>query len=372
MEFFKKIRVIMICLVVLAVFIGCNRQQGTSGDSRSAAQQGFELALITDLGTIDDKSFNQGSWEGLVRYAQQNNISHRYYQPSEQSNNAYLDTIDLAVRGGAKVIVTPGFLFETPIYLAQDRYPNVNFILIDGVPHSEDYSTFRTANNTVGVLYAEDQAGFLAGFAAVKDGYRRLGFMGGMAVPAVVRFGYGFVQGAEYAAAELGLPNGSITINYHYTGHFSATPEVQTMSASWFNAGVEVIFACGGAVGNSVMAAAEQTGKAVIGVDIDQADQSRTVITSAMKGLRESVYDCISDYYVGRFPWGSTRIFTATNNGVALPMATSRFRTFSQSEYDSIFRRLAAGSIPRMENLSDDGSPVGVVPVTITSVTVIR
>jgi len=373
MKFSKKICIILLFLAALAVLSGCNRQQqGTSGDSRTAAQQTFELALITDLGTIDDKSFNQGSWEGLIRYAQQNNITHRYYQPAEQSDNAYLSTIDLAVRGGARVIVTPGFLFETPIFIAQDRYPNVNFILIDGVPHNEDYTNFRTANNTVGVLYAEDQAGFLAGYAAVKDGYRRLGFMGGMAVPAVVRFGYGFVQGAEYAAAELGLASGAITVNYHYTGHFSATPEVQTMSASWYNAGIEVIFACGGAVGNSVMAAAEQTGKAVIGVDIDQADQSRTVITSAMKGLRESVYDCIAAFYAGRFPAGQTLTFTAANNGVALPMSTSRFRSFSQADYDNIFRRLAAGSIPRMENLSDDGSPVGVVPVTITNVTVIR
>ena len=375
MNFTKKICGILLLLALLTVFTGCNRQQGTSGtsgDSRSAAQQTFELALVTDLGTIDDKSFNQGSWEGLIRYAQQNNITNRYYQPAEQSEDAYLSTIDLAVRGGAKVIVTPGFLFEVPIYLAQDRYPNVHFILIDGVPHNADYTSFKTAGNTVGVLYAEDQAGFLAGYAAVKDGYRRLGFMGGMAVPAVVRFGYGFVQGAEYAAAELGLTSGAITMNYHYTGHFSATPEVQTMSASWYNAGVEVIFACGGAVGNSVMAAAEQTGKAVIGVDIDQAEQSRTVITSAMKGLRESVFDCITSFYAGRFPAGQTLTFTAANNGVALPMATSRFRTFSQADYDNIFRRLAAGSIPRMENLSDDGSPVGAVPVTITSVTVIR
>jgi len=250
----KKISLIILAVLVL-FSVSCTRGQG----QRSAG--GFELALVTDLGTIDDKSFNQGSWEGLIKYAREKGIPHRYYQPAEQSNDAYLTTIDLAVRGGAKVIVTPGFLFETPIYIAQDRYPEIHFILIDGVPHSADYSVFRTGDNVVGVLYAEDQAGFLAGYAAVKDGNRRLGFMGGMAVPPVVRFGYGFVQGAEYAAQELGLASGAITINYHYTGHFSATPEVQTMAASWFNSGVDVIFAAGGAVGNSVMAAAEQANK---------------------------------------------------------------------------------------------------------------
>ena len=372
MNISKKFGIIFLALLVLTAFGGCKRQEQarTTAGSQTAAQT-FDLALITDVGTIDDKSFNQGSWEGLLRYAQERSITHRYYQPAEQSDNAYLSAIDLAVRGGAKVVVTPGFLFETPIFIAQDRYPDVRFILIDGVPHSADYSTFRTASNTVGVLYAEDQAGFLAGYAAVKDGYRSLGFMGGMAVPAVVRFGYGFVQGAESAAAELGLASGAITMNYHYTGHFSATPEVQTMAASWYNAGVEVIFACGGAVGNSVMAAAEQTNKKVIGVDIDQSGESQTVITSAMKGLQASVYDCITAFYAGRFPGGQDLTFTASNSGVSLPMSTSRFRSFSNADYNAVFQRLSNGSIPRMENLAEDGSP-RVVPVTITRITEIR
>jgi basic membrane protein A len=360
----KKVGIILLVSLVLAA--GCNRQR----QSRPAVES-FELALITDLGTIDDKSFNQGSWEGLIQYARADNITNKYYQPPEQSDDAYLTTIDLAVRGGAKLIVTPGFLFEAPVFVAQDRYPNVHFVLVDGVPHSADYSTFKTGSNTVGILYAEDQAGFLAGYAAVKDGYRRLGFMGGMAVPSVVRFGYGFVQGAEYAAQELGLSSGSVTVNYHYTGHFNATPEVQTMAASWYNNGVEVIFAAGGAVGNSVMAAAEQTGKKVIGVDVDQGGESPTVITSAMKGLQPSVYSCISDFYAGRFPGGQALTFSAANNGVGLPMETSRFQTFSTADYNAIFSRLANGSIPRMENLDSEGSP-RVVPATITRVNEVR
>jgi len=355
----KKTGIILLAVLVL-LSVACQRKTET-----------FELALITDIGTIDDKSFNQGSWEGLYQYAREHNISHRYYQPAEQSDNAYLNTIDLAVKGGAKIIVTPGFLFEPSIFIAQDRYPDVRFILIDGTPRSADFSTFRTANNAVGVLYAEDQAGFLAGYAAVRDGYRRLGFIGGMAVPAVVRFGYGFVQGAEYAARELGLAAGGITINYNYTGGFSATPEVQTLAASWYNAGVEVIFACGGALGNSVMAAAEQTGRAVIGVDIDQSGQSPTVITSAMKRLQYSVYSCITAFYQNRFPGGQTLVFEADNQGVGLPMETSKFRTFSQADYDAIYRRLANREFPRMENLADGGDP-SIVPVSLARVTFIR
>jgi len=334
----------------------------------------FELALITDIGTIDDKSFNQGSWEGMRDYAVDNGISHKYYQPSEKSNDAYLSAIELAVRGGAKVIVTPGFLFEEPIFIAQDQYPDTHFILIDGVPHNADYTEFRTEPNVVGVLYAEDQAGFLAGYAAVMDGNRKLGFMGGMAVPAVVRFGYGFVQGAEYAAEELGLDAGSITLNYHYTGGFDATPEVQTLAASWFQSGVEVIFAAGGAVGNSVMAAAEQAGAKVIGVDIDQSGESETVITSAMKGLGASVYSVLEDYYAGTFPAGETLVMDASNDGVALPMESSRFDSFSQSDYDDIFGKLvndtegiASGMITDADVDSASAIPTSAVVVTLVN-----
>lgn len=356
----KKISIILLAAAVFVLLGACSKKE-----------QAFELALVTDLGTIDDKSFNQGAWEGLVQYAQEKNITHKYYQPAEQSDDAYLTTIDLAVKGGAKVIVTPGFLFEVPIFIAQDRYPDVRFILVDGVPHDASYATFKTGDNTVGILYAEDQAGFLAGYAAVKDGNRSLGFVGGMAVPAVVRFGYGFIQGAEYAANELALAAGSISVNYHYTGAFAASPEAQTLAASWYNNGVDVIFACGGAVGNSVMAAAEQAGKKVIGVDVDQSGESPTVITSATKGLQPSVYSCISDHYNNKFPGGTTQVFEAANKGVGLPMATSKFQSFSQADYDAIFAKLASGSIPRMDQLDGEGSPK-VVPVTITTVTEVK
>ncbi|MDR0495321.1 MAG: BMP family ABC transporter substrate-binding protein [Treponema sp.] len=369
----KKISVIM--LIALALLAGCKRQQQTQTQTQPqqrAAGETFDLALITDLGTIDDKSFNQGAWEGLSQYARENNISHKYYQPSEQSDDAYLSAIDLAVRGGAKVIVTPGFLFEAPIFTAQDRYPDVYFVLVDGVPHDPSYTTFRTGPKTVGILYAEDQAGFLAGYAAVKDGNRSLGFVGGMAVPAVVRFGYGFIQGAEYAAKELKLAAGSVTVNYHYTGAFAASPEAQTLAASWYNRGMDVIFACGGAVGNSVMAAAEQAGKKVIGVDVDQSGESSTVITSATKGLQVSVFNCIDDYYNNRFPGGQTKVFEAVNRGVGLPMVNSKFQTFSLADYNTIFRELSSGIIPRMMDDPNAGGSPSVVPVSIVKVTEVK
>lgn len=327
---------------------------------------GYELALVTDLGTIDDKSFNQGAWEGLTKYAEENGISYKYYQPQEGTTDSYLETIGLAVEGGAKLVVCPGFLFEEPVYLAQDQYPDTKFILLDGEPHSGDYSEYKTNDNVMPILFQEDESGFLAGYAAVKEGYTKLGFMGGMAVPAVIRFGYGFIEGADYAAAEMGIDG--IEVVYTYTGAFAATPEAQSMAASWYQNGTEVVFGCGGAVGNSVMAAAQEKGAKVIGVDVDQSYESETVITSAMKLLSNSVYDGVKAFYDGNFPGGSTSVFTAANEGIGLPMETSKFDTFTQADYDAIYEKLAAGEISLVQPSTDNIDPT--VDLTVTATTI--
>ena len=245
-------------------------------------------------------------------------------------------------------------------------YPDVKFILIDGEPHSADYSEYRTNENVAPILYAEQQAGYLAGYAAVKAGYTKMGFMGGMAVPAVIKFGYGFVQGAEDAAKEMGITE--IAMNYHYTGNFDATPEAQAMAASWYNDGVEIIFACGGAVGNSVMAAAEASNGKVIGVDVDQSVESETVVISALKGLSASVYQTIAAYYEGNFPGGVTTVKDASNNGVALPMESTNLEGFAQADYDALYAKLAAGEIAIPDNTtaeSADQLTLDVVKVSI-------
>ena len=322
---------------------------------KSETSDGYELALVTDLGTIDDKSFNQGAWEGMKKYAEENGISYKYYQPQEGTTDSYLETIGLAIEGGAKLVVCPGFLFEEPVYLAQDQYKDVHFILLDGEPHSGDYSEYRTEANTMPILFQEDEPGFLAGYAAVKDGYTKLGFLGGMAVPAVIRYGYGFAEGADYAAKEMGVDG--IEIMYNYTGAFAATPEAQSMAASWYQNGTEVIFGCGGAVGNSVMAAAEEKSAKVIGVDVDQSYESDTVITSAMKQLSVSVYDGVRDFYAGSFPGGKTSIFSAKNDGIGLPMETSKFTKFTQADYDAVYAQLKDGKITLVQPSEDNNDP---------------
>ncbi|WP_394522957.1 BMP family lipoprotein [Lacrimispora sp. JR3] len=329
----------------------------TKGDTskKSDSSSGYEIALVTDLGTIDDKSFNQGAWEGMKKYAEENGISYKYYQPQEGTTDSYLETIGLAIEGGAKLVVCPGYLFEEPVFLAQDQYKDVHFILLDGEPHNADNTERRTEANVMPILFQEDEPGFLAGYAAVKDGNTKLGFLGGMAVPAVVRFGYGFAEGADYAAKEMGLDN--VEIMYNYTGAFAATPEAQSMAASWFQNGTQVIFGCGGAVGNSVMAAAEEKNGKMIGVDVDQSYESPSVITSAMKELSVSVYDGVKAFYDNQFPGGKTSIFSAKNDGIGLPMDTSKFTKFTKEDYDKIYAELKEGKITLVQPSEDNNNP---------------
>ncbi|GHU72876.1 hypothetical protein FACS1894184_20810 [Clostridia bacterium] len=192
--------------------------------------------------------------------------------------------------------------------------------------------------------------------------------MGGMALPAVMRFGYGFIQGADYAAKELGISG--LTVNYYYTGGFSESPEVQSTAAAWYSDGVEVIFGCGGSLGYSVMKAAEGApDKWVVGVDVDQSNKSERVIISAAKGLRESVYQAIDAAYKDEFPGGESWVLGADRDGVSLPMASSKLRSFSQADYDAIYAKLVAGEIAiKNETAAEDASALSTDAVTVTVV----
>lgn len=335
----KKILSLFVLLFAVVTLAGCELiEQVTT----------FEIAMITDAGDIDDKSFNQGTWEGIVEFAEENDLTHKYYKPTEVSDTAYVAAIDLAVAAGAKVIVTPGFLFEPAIYEAQTKYPDVIFVLIDGVPHPGDYATFEVAENTRSILFKEQESGFLAGYAAVMEGYRELGFMGGIAVPAVVRFGLGYVAGAYYAADELGLEDFEFNMDYfEYLGTFAPGDDVKTKAAGWYSAGVEIIHVAAGGAGNSVMAAAEETTDAkVIGVDVDQMAQSDRVITSAMKALGVVVKQALQEYVDGTFVGGETLVLGAAEDAVALPLGDSfKFDYFTLEQYNAILAKLVDGTI---------------------------
>ena len=355
----KNFLKLIILSIILIISLSCKDTKKNSG---------YELALITDIGTIDDKSFTQGSWEGLKKYAEEEGITYKYYKPAGKDTDSKIDSIYLAISSGAKLIVTPGYLFEPAIYKVQDIHPEINFVLLDGTPQDGTYTDFRIEKNVYAVLYAEEEAGFLAGYGVVKEGYTNLGVMGGMAEPAVIRFGYGFVQGADYAAKELGVKN--IKIDYTYIGGYEPTPEVQTKASSWFIKGVQVIFAPSGGAGNSVMSAAEQNKGYVVGVDVDQSVESPTVITSAMKMIGESVYNAIDEFYKGNFPGGNSVILDAKVHGIGLPMETSKFKNFTKEDYDNIYKKLVDGSVEILKDT--DAKDVSQLPLDNVKVNFIQ
>ncbi len=337
----KKIVSLMLALVMVAsLCTGCGEKK---------ADGTYEIALVTDVGNIDDKSFNQGAWEGVKKYAEDNKKSYNYYRPSEDSTEARVETIKQAIDKGAKVVVCPGYLFEDAIYEVQDKYADVQFLLLDGEPHNADYSDYKTAANTHNILYKEEQAGYLAGYAAVKEGYRKLGFLGGMAVPAVIRYGYGFVQGANAAAVELGV-EGDVSMKYWYCGGFAPSDDIKTKMSGWYTAGTEVVFSCGGGIYLSCTAAAEAAGAKVIGVDVDQSAESATIITSAMKELANSVVLALTDLYKNGGKWpadlgGKTSVLGAVENCVGLPTATWSLKNFSVDEYKALFEDVKSGKV---------------------------
>lgn len=340
---------VLVLFVVLASFFAL-----ASCEAREA-----EIAMITDAGDIDDKSFNQGTWEGIVEFAQENDKTYKYYKPTEVSFDAYVAAIELAVGNGAEVVVTPGFLFEQSIHKVQTMFPDVKFVLIDGAPNNvTNWNTMATydgeapditiADNTLSIFFKEHESGFLAGYAAVKEGFEELGFMGGMAVPAVVRFGIGFVAGAYYAAAEEEMATYAYNPNYYiYLDSFAPSDETKNTASAWYSAGVEAIHAAAGGAGNSVMAAAQETDdKWVFGVDVDQGAQSDTVISSAMKALGVVVQQALTDYYDGTFEGGISLNLGAAEDAIGLPLGDSfRFTTFTEAEYNEIFDAIVDGDV---------------------------
>lgn len=330
----KKLLTILLAMSMVFCIFACGEKEPST----------YEIGMVTDIGTIDDESFNQGTWEGVKAYGDAENITYKYYQPTADTNDARMEQIDLAVKNGAKVVVTPGFLFENVIFQAQEKYPDVTFLFIDGAPmNNDDPAKEVVGTNTVAITFAEQEAGYYAGYAAVKDGYKKLGYMGGYSVPAVVRYGYGFVEGANAAAKEMGIKD--VEIKYNYTNSFEPSPDIQAKAAGWYEGGTEVIFSCGGGIFASISAAAEAAEAKVIGVDVDQSGKSDTVITSAMKNLGGAVEEILTSYYGGTFEGGKHLILGSAADAVGIPMDTSVFTKFTKADYDKVYADVKAGKI---------------------------
>lgn len=336
------------------------------------------IAQVCDVGTIDDESFNQGCWTAVEAYGEANGINVEYYlPPSDDANDEDRQTlIRNAVNDGANTVVCVGYLYGPSLAWAATEYPDVHFIAVDIT--QGDIGTETIPENVYCITYKEEQAGYLAGYAAVKDGFTDLGFLGGMAVPAVIRFGYGYVQGADAAAQELNTP---INIKYWYGGAFAGDANITAKMESWYSAGTEVVFACGGGIYTSAIEAAVKYDGKVIGVDVDQnyigvrdvedgKYSYNPFLTSAMKGLSEGVTDALE--HVAGGTWSTI----AGTNGVygleegdyvGLPTAEDswNFSTFTVEEYEAVVEKIRSGEIV-VDNSSDDATK----PVTSDLTTV--
>ena len=344
----KRIIAVFTAAVMLAAAVFSLSACGGGDDAGTSNGDKGEIAMIVDADKLKEGSFSEDTWKSLQSVCEENSLTCKYYTTKNPSQETYLTSIQKAVDEGAKMIILPGANFETTAYAAQSAYPDVYFLIIDGVPHDGN-DNYATSANTVSIIFAEEEAGYLAGYAAVKEGYKNLGFMGGQELPSVKRYGYGFVQGAAAAAAE---NEEKVTVRYHYTGTFDESDEVKALAEKWYDEKTKVIFACGGAMNNSVISAAEEKSGLVIGSDIDQSALSETVITSAEKSLETAISDIVGNYADDKFTGSMAFNYAAKNNGVALEMENSKLETFTEENYNKVFNKLKSGEIELKKDTS--------------------
>ena len=379
----KLIALLLACVMVLGlVACGGNAPETTApADGTTPVEStpvvsevAYKVAMITDYGDITDQSFNQTTWEAVKAFGEANGIEYAYYRPQGDSDAERVGMIDAAIADGFNVIVLPGFAFGNAIKETAPVYEDVLFFALD--VSAGDFGDWEIPANVYSAVYQEELSGYMAGYAAVKLGYKHLGYLGGMAVPAVMRFGYGYLQGIEAAAAELGI-TGEITVEYVYGNQFFGDADITAVMDTWYGEkGVELVFACGGGIWSSAAEAAAKVGGKVIGVDVDQKaiidgtyGEGMTV-TSAMKGLYPTTVDTLTDVVLnGNWANYSGKISTLglvsadpEANYVQIPMGSTQFAEgFTAEDYKALVAGMFDGTIV----ISNDISAMPAVTYTI-------
>ena len=366
----RKIMAVLLAAAMTGSLAGCGSTQNKN--AADASEEKMKVAMVTDSGDITDQSFNQMTYEACKAWGKENDIEFNYYKPQSDSDEARTASVDQAVADGANVIVLSGYVFAPTVIDESDLYPEVKFLALDvsagdicekGIGEGYDYNPdhynvtdYYNEDNVYCCTYQEEISGYMAGYAAVKLGYRHLGFLGGMSVPAVNRYGYGYVQGADAAAKELGITD-EVQVEYVCGGQFYGDADITAYMDTWYGSkGVEVVFACGGGIYTSAAEAAVKTGGKVIGVD---SDQSATIddykegltVTSAMKGLQvtiDNVLDAILDNewdkYVGKIENLGMESPDPAENYVQLPEETTQWDgTFTKEDYQKLVQRMYNG-----------------------------
>ena len=369
----------------------------TTTDAEPVETDGeYAVAMITDYGDITDQSFNQTTYEACKAFCEDNGVEFSYFKPAGDNTADRVAMIEKAVDEGYNVIVMPGYAFGGAIVEAAPEFPDVKFIALDvakgdlleaGVakagesydynPDNWDLEKYVDMSNVYCAIYQEELCGYMAGYAAVKLGYKSLGFLGGMAVPAVIRYGYGFVQGVDAAAADLGLSD--VTVKYVYGGQFFGDADITAVMDTWYAGGTEVVFACGGGIYTSAVDAAKKANGKVIGVDVDQAGVIANyagvdglTVTSAMKGLYPATYDTLNDViingnwanYVGKIATlGLVSADDPEANYVQIPMGegTQWSDSFTEDDYKAMVADMYNGVITVSNDISKTASDFATV-----------
>ena len=324
--------------------------------SVASAEDAMRVAMITDYGDITDQSFNQTTYEACKKWAEENGVDFTYFKPAGDSTPERVAMVEKAAEEGYNVIVMPGYAFGGTIAEVQNDYSDIKFVALD--VSEGDLGGVELASNVYCAVYQEELCGYMAGYAAVKLGYTHLGFLGGMAVPAVVRYGYGFVQGCNAAAVELGKEK-EVTVEYVYGGQFYGDADITAYMDNWYQTlGVQAVFACGGGIYSSAAEAAAKVNAKVIGVDVDQAGiidayGEGMTVTSAMKGLAATVNTLLTEIKAGNFANYGGKVETLglvsgtdlDANYVGIPASTQYAEGFTAEDYAALVAKMFAGDI---------------------------
>lgn len=346
---------LMLGLVALCGVVGSLSSCTGGGDD-------YEIAVVTDVGLLKDGSFNEGTWNGAVEFAKANNKTYQYFQPANGANaqdNDRIAAMEAAINANAKVIVAPGFLQATAMTKVASENPDVKFIFVDGWTLTD--ANKKVLNNVTAITYKEQESGYMAGYAAVKEGYTKLGTClgGGGSNPACNRYGYGYVQGINAAAKEENKKV-EVKVSYKFGDSFTASDELKTQMDGWYASGTEVVFACGGSMVNSVVSsAAADSKRKIIGVDVDQSNLSSQVITSAQKGLTVSVKKVLTQIYNNEWDsklGGKTQNLGASDDATGLPTANSswKFTKFTKNQYNDLLGKIKSGTITPASDVAED------------------
>ena len=378
----KKFFALLLSLAMVLALVACGQKETTTPDDTqtpddTTPEVEYKIAMITDYGDITDQSFNQTTYEACKAFAEDNSIEFSYFKPAGDNTADRVAMIEKAVNDGFNVIVMPGYAFGGAIVEAAPEFPDVKFIALDVAagdlletavakageaydytPENWDLNKYVDMSNVYCAVYQEELCGYMAGYAAVKLGYKNLGFLGGMSVPAVVRYGYGFVQGVDAAAADLGLSD--VTLNYVYGGQFFGDADITAVMDTWYANGTEVVFACGGGIyASAAEAAAKVEGAKMIGVDVDQAGiidgkyGEGMTVTSAMKGLAPTVKTVLAAISADKWADFGGKMESLglvsenpEDNYVQIPMESTQWSDgFTKDDYKTLVAAMFKGDI---------------------------